>query len=123
GSCRGGQTAGEQGGRIGRLRLLGGMAGTTKDIPPFVLQQGYNCVTGLNVIGLRRAACTPEAIDALRQAFRLFYREGRTPGAALEQIEAELGAIVEVAEFVGFIRQSKIGINPARGAARAQKIL
>jgi UDP-N-acetylglucosamine acyltransferase len=117
-----GHTAVQQRVRIGRLAMLGGMAGTTKDIPPFVLQQGYNCVTGLNVIGLRRAGCTPEAMDALRQAFRLFYREGRTPGAALEQIEAELGSIVEVAEFVGFIRQSKIGINPARDAARAQKI-
>jgi UDP-N-acetylglucosamine acyltransferase len=116
-----GHTAVQQRVRIGRLAMLGGMAGTTKDIPPFVLQQGYNCVTGLNVIGLRRAGCSPESIDALRQAFRLFYREGRTPGAALDQIEAELGTVAEVVEFVTFIRRSKIGINPARGAARAQK--
>jgi UDP-N-acetylglucosamine acyltransferase len=117
-----GHTAVQQRVRIGRLAMLGGMAGTTKDIPPFVLQQGYNCVTGLNVVGLRRAGCPAEAIDGLRQAFRLFYREGRPPGAALDQIEAELGSIGEVAEFVGFIRQSRIGVNPARGAARAQKI-
>ena len=44
--------------------MLGGLGTTTKDIPPFVLQQGYNCVTGLNLIGLRRAGISAEAINA-----------------------------------------------------------
>jgi UDP-N-acetylglucosamine acyltransferase len=118
-----GFTAVQQRVRIGRLAMLGGMAGTSKDIPPFVLQQGYNCVTGLNVVGLRRAGCSAETIDALRQAFRMVYREGLTLGGALDRIESELASVAEVAEFVDFIRQSKIGINPARGAKRAQKII
>jgi UDP-N-acetylglucosamine acyltransferase len=118
-----GFTAVQQRVRIGRLAMLGGMAGTTKDIPPFVLQQGYNCVTGLNVVGLRRAGYSPETIDSLRQAFRILYREGRTPSIAVDHIEAELGSVGEVAELVDFIRQSKIGINPARGTRRAQRIL
>lgn len=118
-----GFTAVQQRVRVGRLAMLGGMAGSTKDIPPFVLQQGYNCVTGLNIVGLRRSGCGPETIDALRQAFRIFYREGRSPSGALDRIEAELGAIPEVVEFASFIRESKIGINPARGIKRAQKII
>jgi UDP-N-acetylglucosamine acyltransferase len=118
-----GFTAVQQRVRIGRLAMLGGMAGTTKDIPPFVLQQGYNCVTGLNIVGLRRSGRAPDANDAMRQAYRIFYREGRTPGGALDQIESELGSIAEVVEFVSFVRESKIGINPARGVKRAQKIL
>jgi UDP-N-acetylglucosamine acyltransferase len=118
-----GFTAVQQRVRVGRLAMLGGMAGTTKDIPPFVLQQGYNCVTGLNIVGLRRSGCAAESIDALRQAYRIFYREGRTPSGALDRIEAELGSVAEVSEFVSFIRESKIGINPARGMKRAQKII
>lgn len=118
-----GFTAVQQRVRVGRLAMLGGMAGTTKDIPPFVLQQGYNCVTGLNMVGLRRSGCPSDSIEALRQTFRIFYREGRTPGAALDRIEAEFGGVAEVVEFVDFVRQSKIGINPARGTKRAQKIL
>jgi UDP-N-acetylglucosamine acyltransferase len=118
-----GHTAVQQRVRIGRLAMIGGMGATSKDIPPFVLQQGYNCVTGLNVVGLRRSGCAQGSIDALRHAFRIFYREGRTQGGALDQIEAELGTVAEVAEFVCFIRQSKNGINPARGAERAQRIL
>jgi UDP-N-acetylglucosamine acyltransferase len=94
-----------------------------KDIPPFVLQQGYNCVTGLDIVGLRRSGCTSDSIDALRQAFRIFHREGRTPAGALHRIEAEFGEFAEVGEFASFIRQSKIGINPARGTKRAQRIL
>ena len=99
--------------RIGRLAMLSGLGSTSKDIPPFVLQQGYNCVTGLNIVGLRRAGFTAEAIAALREAFRILYKEGRTRSTALERIEADLGHVAEVAEFVTFIHETTLGINPA----------
>jgi UDP-N-acetylglucosamine acyltransferase len=118
-----GHTAVHQRVRIGRLAMLGGMGATSKDIPPFILQQGQNCVTGLNVIGLRRAGVSSATIDALRHAFRIFFREGRSQSAALDQIEAELGSFAEVAEFAGFIRESKTGINPARSIERAHRDL
>jgi UDP-N-acetylglucosamine acyltransferase len=116
-----GHTAIQQRVRVGRLAMLGGMGSTSKDIPPFILQQGQNCVTGLNVIGLRRASICSQAIDGLRQAFRIFFREGRAQTSALERIEADLGTIPEVAEFIAFIRESKTGINPARSVERAQR--
>jgi UDP-N-acetylglucosamine acyltransferase len=118
-----GHTAVQQRVHIGRLAMLGGMGSTSKDIPPFILQQGQNCVIALNVIGLRRAGFCSDTIDALRQAFRIFFREGRTQSGALERIEADLGSIPEVAEFVAFIRESKTGINPARLAGRAHRTL
>ena len=100
--------------------MLGGMGATSKDIPPFILQQGQNCVTGLNLVGLRRAGCSSESIHALRQCFRIFYREGRAQSAALELIQSDLGAVPEVAEFV---RDSKLGLNPARSVDRAERNL
>jgi UDP-N-acetylglucosamine acyltransferase len=118
-----GHTAVQQRVRIGRLAMLGGMGASSKDIPPFVLQQGLNCVTGLNVVGLRRAGFSPEVIDSLRLAFRIFYCEGKARNGALDQIEAELGIIPEVAEFVGFVRQSTLGINPARSRRRTHRML
>lgn len=105
--------------RIGRLAMLGGLGSTTKDIPPFILQQGYNCVTGLNLVGLRRAGVPSSTIDALRVSFRILYKEGRTQSSALERIEADFGTIPEVAEFLSFIRSSVTGINTAREGARA----
>ncbi len=113
-----GHSAVQQRVRIGRLAMLGGMGGTSKDIPPFVLQQGYNCVTGLNVVGLRRAGLTHAAINGLKQAFRILYKEGRSLAESLERIEADFGHLAEVAEFTGFIRGSKLGINPSRDEKR-----
>ena len=118
-----GHTAVQQRVRVGRLAMLGGMGSTSKDIPPFILQQGQNCVTGLNMVGLRRAGCSSEAIHALRQCFRIFYREGRSQSAAIERIENDLGTIPEVAEFASFIRGSKTGINPVRSVDRAHRNL
>jgi UDP-N-acetylglucosamine acyltransferase len=107
--------------RVGRLAMLGGLGSTTKDIPPFVLQQGYNCVTGLNTVGLRRAGLGSEAINALRSAYRILYKEGRTLSNALDRIEADLGAVAEINEFVTFIRATTVGINPARSGDRQRR--
>jgi UDP-N-acetylglucosamine acyltransferase len=113
-----GNTAVQQRVRVGRLAMLGGTGGTTKDIPPFILQQGYNCVIGLNIVGLRRAGLPHESIDALRQLYRVVYREGRSLSAALDRIEADFGHVPEVVEFTSFVRQTKVGINPARSMDR-----
>jgi UDP-N-acetylglucosamine acyltransferase len=109
-----GHTAIQQRCRVGRLAMLGGMGGVSKDIPPFILQQGYNCVTGLNVIGMRRSGIAPVAIDGMRQAYRILYKESRSVQGALEQIDAHLGDIPEVHEFVEFIRASTLGISTSR---------
>lgn len=116
-----GHSAVQQRVRIGRLAMLSGLGSTTKDVPPFVLQQGYNCVTGLNVVGLRRAGLTAQAIAALREAFRILYKEGRTVRAAAERIAADLGHVPEVEEFLSFIRASTVGINPAREGNRVRR--
>lgn len=116
-----GHAAVQQRVRIGRLAMLGGLGSSSKDIPPFVLQQGYNCVTGLNVIGLRRAGFSHQRIAALRSAFRTLYQEGRILPLALERIEADLGDHAEVMEFVNFIRESRLGINPTRAGDRRDR--
>jgi UDP-N-acetylglucosamine acyltransferase len=116
-----GHSAVQQRVRVGRLAMLSGLGSSSKDIPPFVLQQGYNCVTGLNVIGLRRAGVTNEAIAALREAFRILYKEGRTQRSAIDRIDADLGHVPEVLEFITFVRESTLGINPARSGERQRR--
>jgi len=118
-----GHAAIQQRSRVGRLAMLGGLATSTKDIPPFILQQGYNCVSGLNVVGLRRNGFSSETIAALRSAFRVLYKEGRPLGPALDRIEADLGSVPEVAEFVSFIRESSVGINPTRDTSRQRRLI
>ncbi len=100
--------------RVGRLALLSGCSGTTKDIPPFVIQQNIDTVVGVNVVGMRRAGISNERVTAIRQAFSILFRQRMLIPAALDRIERELGAIDVVAELVAFIRQSSRGINPVR---------
>jgi UDP-N-acetylglucosamine acyltransferase len=97
--------------RMGRLALLSGVSGTSKDVPPFIIQQHFNCVLGVNVVGMRRAGMSHTDIDAVRRAFHLLYRSGMTLPNALKQIEDELGQVPVVMEMVLFIRRSTRGIN------------
>jgi UDP-N-acetylglucosamine acyltransferase len=95
---------------VGRLALLSGVSASTKDIPPFIIQQRMNCVVGVNVVGMRRAGIPPASIEAIRRAFHLLYRSHLVLPAALEQIERELGHVAEVVEMLAFIRASTRGI-------------
>ena len=97
--------------RVGRLALLSGVSATTKDIPPFIIQQRINCVVGVNVVGMRRAGIPTAHIDAVRRAFHVLYREELALPTALAKIEAEVGGTPEVAEMLAFIRASTRGIN------------
>jgi UDP-N-acetylglucosamine acyltransferase len=102
---------------IGRLALLSGVSAATKDIPPFIIQQGVNVVCGVNVIGLRRAGLSTAQIDAVRQAFHIIYRQGLTIPNALTRLEEDLGDVDVVQEMIAFIRASQRGIATARHAA------
>ncbi len=63
--------------RIGRTAMIGGMARILKDVPPFVTVDGATgLVVGLNLVGLRRNGFAPEEIRALKEAYRVIYRQG-----------------------------------------------
>ncbi len=100
--------------RIGRLALLSGCSATSKDIPPFVVQQDVNVVVGINLIGMRRAGLDNPQIGAVRQAFRILFRDGLPLSAAVARLEQDLGAFPAVAEIIAFLRHCPKGINSMR---------
>jgi UDP-N-acetylglucosamine acyltransferase len=100
--------------RMGRLALLSRCSITTKDIPPFMIQQAVDSVCGVNVIGMRRAGVPGEQIGDVRKAFHVLFREGLPFPAALAKIEEEIGTSPAVVELVSFIRASTRGISPMR---------
>jgi UDP-N-acetylglucosamine acyltransferase len=109
-----GNSAVHQFSRMGRLSLLGGVSATTKDIPPFIIQQGINYVVGVNVVGMRRGGVASDQIDGVRQAFHILYRQGLAIGEALARLEKQLGSHAAVMEMASFIRGSTRGINRTR---------
>jgi UDP-N-acetylglucosamine acyltransferase len=109
--------------RVGRLALLSGASGSSKDIPPFWVMQDVNYVRGLNLVGMRRAGIASPEIIAVRKAFRILYltRPALPLSAALLRIEAELGNFAAVRELVEFIRSSKRGICGAHRLIRGEE--
>lgn len=97
--------------KLGRLSFLSGTSGTTKDVPPFIIQQNINHVVGVNIIGMRRAGLTTAQINAIRRVYHIMYLQHLSVPTALAEIEAELGHIDVVQEFIQFVRESKRGIN------------
>ncbi len=96
--------------RIGQLAMIGGATGMNKDVPPYCLFQ-LRQVLGLNTIGLRRAGFDVATRLALKKAYKLFFRTDIPRTQALAEIEAQLGSVPPVMEFVNFIKASKRGIE------------
>jgi UDP-N-acetylglucosamine acyltransferase len=106
--------------RIGRLALLSGVSGTSKDIPPFIMQQNIDNVVNINVVGMRRAGISSAEILGVRRSFRYLFRDGIALPAALTKMERELGHLDCVQEMIRFLRNCSKGINPMRGRFREE---
>ena len=95
--------------RIGRLAMLRGLSRTSRDVPPFCIMDGTHTVRTVNLVGLRRAELSRDAIRAIRSAFKTLFLRRRNLKIALAEVEA--GPMVdEVRELVDFIRASKRGV-------------
>ena len=67
--------------------VIGGMAKATQDVLPFVLADGWPAgAHAVNVIGMRRAGIDPASRRQVQEAFRILYRSGLSPGAAVERL-------------------------------------
>lgn len=97
--------------RIGTHAFIGGASAIGKDVPPYTLSAGHpQRLHGLNLVGLKRAGFSNDALRALKDAYRIVVREGLLLGDALKRVEAELPPLPEVKHFVEFIRASQRGI-------------
>jgi UDP-N-acetylglucosamine acyltransferase len=63
--------------RIGQHAMLGGASALVQDIPPFVMAAGEKASPhGINIEGLKRRGFSSENISALRQAYKVLYKDG-----------------------------------------------
>ncbi|WP_413110917.1 acyl-ACP--UDP-N-acetylglucosamine O-acyltransferase [Thaumasiovibrio sp. DFM-14] len=107
----GGMSAIHQFCHIGEHVMLGGGSIVVQDVPPFVMAQGNHCAPfGINVEGLKRRGFDKPAIKAIRQAYKLLYRSGKTLAEAKPEIEALAALHPEVNAFVEFLAKSTRGI-------------
>jgi len=97
--------------RVGAHCMTGINTVTFKDIPPYLMVGGNTAEPhGLNLRGLKRRGFTEEAIAALKDAYRIVYRDGNTLEQALAALAPLAARVPEVAAFADFIRASERGI-------------
>lgn len=101
--------------KIGRLAMLGGNCGMSKDVPPFCTTRSVslNRIAGLNVIGMRRSGMDANQRKEVKQAFSTIYRESLPIREAADRVLAT-NATGPAAEFAEFVKNSKRGIAAFR---------
>ena len=99
--------------RIGTLAMVQGLSGIGKDVPPYMMAEWRTLIANYNAVGLRRAGFSRDAINRIRNAYRLLYISGYSVPHALEEIE-KMGDHPELKHLTEFIRSSKRGICPGR---------
>ncbi len=98
--------------RLGRMSIVGGCSKVVQDVPPFMLADGNPAETRtVNKVGMERNGISDEAQAAIRQAYKLLFREGLTIPNALARIEQELPVLPELQHLVQFVRSSERGIS------------
>jgi UDP-N-acetylglucosamine acyltransferase len=98
--------------RIGRLAMIAGCSKVVSDVPPFMIVDGNPAETRtINKIGMERNGVSEEAQVAMRQAYKILFREGLTITNALAKIESELPKLPEIQHLVNFVRTSERGIT------------
>jgi UDP-N-acetylglucosamine acyltransferase len=98
--------------RIGRMSIIGGCSKVVQDVPPFMMADGNPAQTRtINKVGMERNGISEEAQAALKQAYKILFREGLTISNALARIEAELPPLPEIKHLIHFTRNSERGIS------------
>ncbi|MBW7887024.1 MAG: acyl-ACP--UDP-N-acetylglucosamine O-acyltransferase [Bacteroidetes bacterium] len=96
---------------IGAHTMIGGMFRVTKDVPPYIIAGGLPLsFERLNVIGLKRRGFSPEAVDALNNAYRTIYLSKFNVSQAVEKIKLTMTVTPEVQTLLDFIANAKRGI-------------
>ena len=98
--------------RIGRMACIGGCSKVVQDIVPYMLSDGNPAQTRtVNKVGLERNGISEKAQSALKNAYKILFREGLITTNAISRIESELPPLPEVTHLIEFIRNSTRGIS------------
>ncbi|UCD73844.1 MAG: acyl-ACP--UDP-N-acetylglucosamine O-acyltransferase [Phycisphaerales bacterium] len=86
---------------VGTCAFVGGLARIAKDVPPFMIVEGNPAeVRAINAVAMTRQGYSPEHIDAVKQAFKLLYRDnGSSMAGKLSELRdrfADVPAVVKL---------------------------
>jgi UDP-N-acetylglucosamine acyltransferase len=98
--------------RIGAHSIVGGGSRIPQDVAPFIRVAGIPPRTyGLNRVGLKRRGFSDETLAALKQAYRILFRQKLSMKEAVARVGAEVPSTPEVQRLVSFILTSERGVT------------
>lgn len=100
--------------RVGTHAMIGGNTKIRQDCPPFMVTDNTGAevrVLGPNMVGLQRRGFSTEVRSALKEAYKLIYREGLNRSQALERIKYEVADLPEVRTLLEFYATSTRGVH------------
>ena len=108
----GGYAAAHQFCTLGSYSFIGGNSAIVKDVLPYLMIAGGQNPNafGLNSEGLKRHAFSVETISALKQAYKIIFRQNLTVAEALTALQDLVQAVPEVALMVKGLENSQRGI-------------
>ncbi len=93
---------------IGRLAMLAGLTGVTRDVPPFMtMMLDPATPRGVNTIGMQRAGYSDDDIRSVQRAFRVLYRNEIGRKDALDKLRASIDLTAPVMEIVAFLDRTE----------------
>lgn len=98
---------------VGTLAFVSGGCRVPQDIPPYMLSAGSDNpeIKTINVVGMKRAGLSETAIDSIKRAHRLIFRDHKTLDVARDILQQELDGVFpfELSNLLGFIEAQQRG--------------
>jgi UDP-N-acetylglucosamine acyltransferase len=96
---------------IGAHAFVAAGSKIAQDVPPYSMVAGDRArLVGVNTAGLERRGFSPEAVTALKNAFRKLFYGKLLREEAIKQVLAQEGDIPEVRRLIDFIANSQRGV-------------
>tara|TARA_B100000780_G_C21022965_1_gene410033 strand:+ start:220 stop:1002 length:783 start_codon:yes stop_codon:yes gene_type:complete len=93
--------------RIGKMAMIGGMTGVSRDVIPYGLSTGNrNFLNGINVVGLRRSRVSNKEIIGLTDAYKLIFKTENLSDN-LSKLNGNFKENILVNEVLEFITKDK----------------
>jgi UDP-N-acetylglucosamine acyltransferase len=93
--------------RIGKMAMIGGMTGVSRDVIPYGLSTGTrNFLNGINVIGLRRDKVQNKEIIGLTEAYKEIFKS-KNLNENLSKLKGKFKDNILVKEVLEFINKDK----------------
>lgn len=98
--------------RIGDYAFIGGKAGISLDIPPYMIATGTPAkLYGPNMIGLKRQGFSKQALAEIEKAYKTIWRSGKKRQDAITEVRQACPDSLEVAFLLDFLQNTTRGVS------------